>query len=115
MRAIVLFAALSVGCSDWTPVRTARDLDGQRVKVEAKGESVVIDEVSVCDRDGYLIARRDVDCQEDGPPLKYDTRREKVSVHAEGKTNASTVVAIVIASILIPAAIAGSIYLSGGI
>jgi hypothetical protein len=108
--ALVLVPVWMLGCSDWTPIKNARDVEGQRVRIEADGQRIVIDEVVVCDTPGYVIAKQDVDCQE-GRPLTFDTRRDKVSVYSgDGKANAGLVVAGVLAAILIPAAIGASIY-----
>lgn len=112
-----LLVLATAGCSDWTPIRSAKDYEGQRVRIESGAKPVVIDELVLCDNDGYLIARKDVDCQQPGPPLKFDTRRDKVSLYSPGdvKGKADVVVAGVLAAILIPAAIVVSAYFSGGI
>lgn len=115
---IAVLAVVTAGCSDWTPIRNARDVEGMRAKIETGGKpsrETVIDELVVCDDPGYIVAKRAVDCRE-GPPLTYDTRRDKVSVYThDGMSNVQVVVLSLVATILIPAAIAGSIYLGGGI
>jgi hypothetical protein len=88
---------------------------GQRVKVTSAGQELVIDEVVTCDKAGFIVAKQAVDCRE-GPPLTFDTRRDKVSVFDNSaKTNVGLVVVGIVAAVLLPVAIVGSVYLGGGL
>lgn len=107
----MVVAIALAGCSDWAPIHNARDFEGQRVKVEAAGhEEIVIDEVVTCDDDGFVIASQASDCHE---KRTFDTRRDKVlAIDKDTKSSVGLVVAGVLASIFIPAAIVGSAILS---
>lgn len=102
---------LLVGCSDWKPIHSAHDVEGQRVKIEAKGkEDVVIDEVVTCDDAGFIIASQVSDCRDDHT---FDTRRDKVQVFdKDTKSSVGLIVVGVLTSIFVPAAIVGSAILS---
>ncbi len=101
------------GCSEWAPIRSARDLEGQQVKIEAHGkEAVVIEQVVTCDDEGYVIANQVSDCREN-PAATFDTRRDKVLVHdGSAKSNVGYIVACVLAAVFVPAGIVGTAILT---
>jgi hypothetical protein len=110
--AFVVIACTVAGCSDWTPIRNARDVEGQRVKVEGRGPEVVIEEVVTCDKEGFIISSDVADCR-GNPKLTYDTRRDKVLVHdKDSLSTAQIALASAFAAIFVPVAIVGSALLS---
>jgi hypothetical protein len=109
---VVIVASALAGCSDWAPVHTARDIEGQRVKVQAAGKDSVIEEVVVCDEDGFIIANEVADCH-GTPERTFDTRRDKVLVHQKDtKASVGLVVVGILAAIFVPAGIVGGAILS---
>lgn len=112
MRFAWLAIALA-GCSEWTPIRNARDVDGQRVRVEIPGRpDVDIDALVLCDDKGFVIASTDSECRGDSK-VTYDTRREKILVHdGETKSNVGIVVTAVLAAIFVPIGIVGTAILT---
>jgi hypothetical protein len=108
-----VIASLLVGCSEWSPLRSARDVEGQRVRVQAAGkEEVVIEEVVTCDDKGFIIASQVSDCREN-PERTFDTRRDKVSVHdKDTKSSIGIAVACILACIFVPAGIVGTAIIS---
>jgi len=109
---VVVIAGALTGCSDWTPVRNARDVEGQSVKVESRGKEVAIDAVVLCDDAGFIIASQVSDCR-DSPQLTFDTRRDKVLVvNKDTKSSVGVLVAGILTAIVVPIAIVGSAILS---
>lgn len=105
LRHVCAFAAL-VGCSDWSQVKNAHDVDGQLVRVESKGKESTIDEVAVCD--AYVIAGQASDCS-DPNAQKFDTRKDKVLKHdRDTRATVGLVVTGILTAVLVPAAIVGS-------
>jgi hypothetical protein len=110
--AFVVIACTVAGCADWTPIRNARDVEGQRVKVETAGKEVVIEEVVTCDAAGFIISSDVADCRGDRK-LTYDTRRDKVLVHEKDSLSSLQIaLASAFAAIFVPVAIVGSALLS---
>jgi hypothetical protein len=108
----VVIACTVVGCSDWKPIRNARDVAGQHVRVEAGGKEVDIEEVVTCDAAGFIISNDVADCR-DNPQLTYDTRRDKVLVHdKDSLSSVQIALAGAFAAIFVPVAIVGSALLS---
>ena len=110
MRLHVLAFGALLGCSDWTPVKSASDVEGQLVRVESPGkETVVVDEVVLCDKSGFVFSADSRDCQE----TTYDTRRDKVWKHdKDTKSSVGLVVTGILTAIFVPAAIVGSAILA---
>jgi hypothetical protein len=110
MRLYVCAFAALLGCSDWTPVKSARDAEGQLVRVQEPGkETVVIDEVVLCDTSGFVFSGDSRDCQE----TTYDTRRDKVWKHdKDTKGTVGLVVTGILTAIFVPAAVVGSAILA---
>src|SRR5262249_48860338 len=106
-----IFVALC-GCSDWTPVKNAHDVEGQLVRVEPPGkERETVDEVVLCDTQGFVFAGDSRDCK-DAP---YDVRKDKVFKHvADTKGTIGVVVTGILTAIFVPVAIVGSTMLAGG-
>ena len=101
------FLAL-VGCSDWSQVKDAHDVEGQLVRVESKGKESTIDEVVLCDTKGFVIAGQTSDCT-DPQAQTFDVRRDKVLKHdKDTKETVGLVVTGILTAILVPAAIVGS-------
>ncbi len=111
MRSYLAFVLVfAVGCAEWTPIRSAHDVEGQRVKVESAGKQIEIDAVVTCDDKGFIIANVLSDC---GDHHTFDTRRDKVRVHdGEAKSNVGIVVTAILAAIFIPAGIVGTAILT---
>ncbi len=110
--ALLAVSVLAAGCSDWTPVKTARDIEGQRVRVQTGGKEIVIEEVALCDDDGFVVARDRSECHGDTEQT-YDTRRDKVLVvDKDMKATVGIVVAGVLTAIFVPVAVVGSAILS---
>jgi hypothetical protein len=112
----LFIAALALaGCSDWTPVKNANDVQGVTVKVRAEGkDEVVVDEVVPCDEKGFVFAKQASDCSE-GSTATFDTRRDKVLVHSKDSTDSVGYIVVgVLTAIFVPFAIVGSAMLSGG-
>ncbi len=98
-----------VGCSDWSQVKDAHDVEGQLVRVESKdGKESTIDEVVLCDADGNVIAGDAHDCK-DPNATTFDVRRDKVLKHdKDTKTTVGLVVTGILTGIFVPAAYVGS-------
>ncbi|HEX4513355.1 MAG TPA: hypothetical protein VGH87_24900 [Polyangiaceae bacterium] len=105
----VMVVALS-GCSDWTQVKNAHDAEGQLVRVESKGkEPTTVDELILCDKEGFLFAGDSRDC-EDAP---FDVRKDKVFKHdKDTKSSVGMWVAGVLTAIVVPLGIVGTAILS---
>ncbi len=104
---VVLGAALSA-CGTWVPAHSAREVEGRKVKVQAHGKEVVIDEAITCDDEGYVVAAQMSDC--DDPNRAFDTRVYPIVARAENAKadQVGYVVAAVLAAIFVPAGIIGS-------
>jgi len=109
MRYAVIFVALC-GCSDWSQVKNAHDVEGQLVRVESRGkETATVDEVVMCDTEGFIFAGDSRDCK-DQP---YDMRKDKVFKHVrDSKATVGVVVTGILTAIFVPVAIVGSQMLS---
>lgn len=104
----VWLLAFVVGCSDWSQVKNAHDVEGQLVRVESNGKERTIDEVVLCDSSGYVIAGQTSECT-DPKAQTFDTRRDKVLKHdKDTKTTVGLVVTGILSAVLVPAAIVGS-------
>ena len=117
MKYAVIFVALC-GCSDWSQVKNAHDVEGQLVRVESKGkEMATVDEVVLCDSAGFTFAGDSRDCAatpESGGPL-FDIRKDKVFKHErDTRATVGIVVTGILTAIFTPVAIVGSKMLSGG-
>ena len=104
---LVLACALSA-CATWVPAHSAREVEGQRVKVEVAGKEVDIDASVTCDDEGFVLAADESDCR-DHPEKTFDARRYKVIAQQENPKTRSVgyVVACVLAAIFVPAGIVG--------
>lgn len=100
--------AFVVGCSDWSQVKNAHDVEGQLVRVESNGKESTIDEVVLCDSSGYVIAGQTSECA-DPKAQTFDVRRDKVLKHdKDTKTTVGLVVTGILSAVLVPAAIVGT-------
>ena len=111
MKYAVICLALC-GCSDWSQVKNAHDVEGQLVRVESKGkEAETVDEVVLCDTAGFIFAGDSRDCK-DSP---YDIRKDKVFKHVrDSKATVGLVVTGILTAVITPVAIVGSKILSNG-
>ncbi len=101
--------AMLVGCSDWSQVKNAHDVEGQLVRVEPKdGKETTVDEVVLCDSEGNVIAGDSRDCNDPSVP-KFDVRRDKVLKHdRDSRATVGLVVTGILTGIFVPAAYIGS-------
>ena len=111
MKYAVICVALC-GCSDWSQVKNAHDVEGQLVRVESKGkEAATVDEVVLCDTQGFVFAGDSRDCKDE----PYDFRKDKVFKHVrDTKSTVGIVVTGILTAIFVPFAVVGSTILSGG-
>lgn len=111
MKYAVIFVALC-GCSDWSQVKNAHDVEGQLVRVESKGkETQTVDEVVLCDSAGFVFAGDSRDCKDE----PYDVRKDKVFKHIrDTKTTVGIVVTGILTAVITPVAIVGSKILTNG-
>jgi hypothetical protein len=111
MKYAVLFVALC-GCSDWSQVKNAHDVEGQLVRVESPGKKAeTVDEVVLCDTEGFVFAGDSRDCKDE----PYDFRKSKVFKHErDTKGTVGIVVTGILRAIFVPFAIVGSQMLSNG-
>jgi hypothetical protein len=112
MKSAVICAALCVaGCSDWSPVKNAHDVEGQLVRVETKGkETQTVDEVVLCDTKGFIFAGDSRDCKDE----PFDVRKDKVFKHdRDSRGTVGLVVTGILTAIFVPVAIVGSQMLGG--
>jgi hypothetical protein len=111
MRYALIFVAMC-GCSDWSPVKNAHDVEGQLVRVEQKGkETQTVDEVVLCDTQGFLFAGDSRDCKDEA----FDVRKDKVFKHdRDTKGTVGIVVTGILTAIFVPFAIVGSTILANG-
>ncbi len=106
LRHVWALAAL-VGCSDWSQVKNAHDVEGQLVRVESKGKESTIDEVVLCDSSGFVIAGQTSDCT-DPKAQTFDVRKDTVLKHdKDTKTTVGLVVTGILTAIFVPAAVVG--------
>jgi hypothetical protein len=106
-HAFLLFAL--VGCSDWSPVKNAHDVEGQVVRVESAGKETTVDEVVLCDSSGFLFAGQTSDCKDSA----FDVRRDKVLKHdKDTKSTVGLIVTGILTAIFVPVAIVGTTILS---
>ena len=104
--------ALMCGCSDWSPVKNAHDVEGQLVRVESPGKKAeTVDEVVLCDDKGFVFAGDSRDCKDE----PYDVRKDKVFKHdKDTKGTVGIVVTGILTAIFVPFAIVGSTILANG-
>jgi hypothetical protein len=104
--------ALMCGCSDWSQVKNAHDVEGQLVRVESPGkETQTVDEVVLCDKAGYRFAGSSIDCKDEA----FDVRTDKVFKHdKDTKGTVGIVVTGILTAIFVPVAIVGKTILSNG-
>lgn len=115
MKYAVIFVALC-GCSDWSQVKNAHDVEGQLVRVESKGkETQTVDEVVLCDSAGFVFAGDSRDCAPESGVPPYDVRKDKVFKHVrDTKTTVGIVVTGILTAVITPVAIVGSKILTNG-
>ena len=109
----MIFVALC-GCSDWSPVKNAHDVEGQLARVEPAGKPMAtVDEVVLCDSAGYVFAGDSRDCKD--KDNAFDVRTDKVYKHVrDTKGTVGLVITGILTAIFVPVAIVGSNMLSPG-
>jgi len=111
MKYAVILVALC-GCSDWSQVKNAHDVEGQLVRVESPGkEPQTVDEVVLCDTAGVRFAGSSIDCKDEA----FDMRTDKVFKHVrDTKSTVGLVVTGILTAIFVPVAVVGSTILTNG-